>query len=602
MGSTAIRLCALVVVLAIGCTGGEATAPEVVASVSITNPSTSLQYGLTVQLAGSVKSASGTALSGRTITWTTSNEVIARISSTGLVTAGAVRGGTAEPVTITASSEGKSATTTLRIEPIPVATVTPSLAQVTVYVGQTVQLGLTAKDVTGGIVTGRSVTWTSTSPNVATVSAQGLVTAVAPGAAAITGSIEGKTATTAMAVAVVPVSTVSISPATGRINVGQTLPLTASARDSAGNVVTGRAVTWSTSAPAVATVSTAGVVTAVAAGSATITATSEGRSGTALITVPPPAVPPSVERQVNATQTDNAITAVPATGEAPHLAITPSPAVAARGRLLVFLPGTQGRPTQYTNILRAGAARGFHAIGVNYMNQTAMGTLCQMSTNPECYWTARTEVIFGNGTPVSGQTAVTRANGLVNRVNKLLAWLHATYPAEGWGQYLLADNAVDWSKVILAGHSQGGGHVGVLAKSVLLSRAVYFSSPEDWNDLTDRPALWTGARPNVTPASRQYGLGADADPLVPNAHAFAHWDNLGLPKSATGPVLVDGGSPPFGNARQLRTALPFNPASTALTAALRNHGITVVDTSTPLDANGRSLFDTNGVWEYLCFQ
>jgi ABC-type molybdate transport system substrate-binding protein len=68
MGSTAIRLCALVVVLAIGCTGGEATAPEVVASVSITNPSTSLQYGLTVQLAGSVKSASGTTLSGRTIT------------------------------------------------------------------------------------------------------------------------------------------------------------------------------------------------------------------------------------------------------------------------------------------------------------------------------------------------------------------------------------------------------------------------------------------------------------------------------------------------------------------------------------------------------
>lgn len=517
MRSTAMLLGALVAALVIGCTGGKATAPEVVASVSITNPSTSLPYGLTVQLTGSVRSASGAILSGRTITWTTSNEAIATVSSTGLVTAGAVRGGTAESVTITASSEGKSATTTLRIEPIPVATVTPSLAQVTVYVGQTVQLGVTAKDVTGGIVTGRSVTWTSTSPNVATVS-------------------------------------------------------------------------------------TAGVVTAVAAGSATITATSEGRSGTALITVTPPAVPPSVERQVNATQTDNAITAVPATGEAPHVAITPSPAVAARGRLLVFLPGTQGRPTQYTYILRAGAARGFHAVGVNYMNQTAMGTLCQTSTNPECYWTARTEVIFGNGTPVTGQTAVTRANGLVNRVNKLLAWLHATSPAEGWGQYLLADNTVDWSKVILAGHSQGGGHVGVLAKSVLLSRAVYFSSPEDWNDLTDRPALWTGARPNVTPASRQYGLGADADPLVPNAHAFAHWDNLGLPKPATGPVLVDGASPPFGNARQLRTALPFNPASTALTPALRNHGITVVDTSTPLDANGRPLFDANGVWEYLCFQ
>jgi hypothetical protein len=48
--------------------------------------------------------------------------------------------------------------------------------------------------------------------------------------------------------------------------------------------------------------------------------------------------------------------------------------------------------------------------------------------------------------------------------------------------------------------------------------------------------------------------------------------------------------------------LPYNPGSTALTLALRNHGITVVDTSTTVDGNGKPLFDTNGVWEYLCFQ
>lgn len=323
--------------------------------------------------------------------------------------------------------------------------------------------------------------------------------------------------------------------------------------------------------------------------------------GTSPGPVTPPAAPPSVERQVNATATDNAITAAPAAGEAPHVAINPSPAVTARGRLLVFLPGTQGRPTQYTYLLRAGTARGFHAVGVNYMNQTAMGVLCQTSLVPDCYWTARTEVVFGNGTPVAGQAAVTRANGIVNRLNKLLGWLHATYPAEGWGQYLLADNTVDWSKVILAGHSQGGGHVGVLAKSVALARAVYFSSPEDWNDLADRPATWMALRPNVTPASAQYGFGADADPLVPNAHAFANWDNLGLAKPASGPVSVDGSSAPFGNARQLRTAQTFNPASTALTLALRQHGITVVDTSTPLDASGKPLFDSNGVWAYLCY-
>ena len=62
---------------------------------------------------------------------------------------------------------------------------------------------------------------------------------------------------------------------------------------------------------------------------------------------------------------------------------------------------------------------------------------------------------------------------------------------QGWGQFLLADNTVDWRKVVLAGHSQGGGHVGVLAKSVSLNRAVYFSSPEDWYDTTDTPASWS---------------------------------------------------------------------------------------------------------------
>jgi hypothetical protein len=323
-------------------------------------------------------------------------------------------------------------------------------------------------------------------------------------------------------------------------------------------------------------------------------------SDSALLTVIGPS--PSVERQVNATVTDSNITATPVTGEAPHLAINPSASVNQRGKLLVFIPGTQGRPTQYSYILRAGASRGLHAVGVNYPNQTAMGTLCQFSTDPDCYWNARNVVIFGNGTPVNGQSPVTRADSIVNRLNKLLNWLNNAYPSEGWGQFLLPDKTADWSRVVLAGHSQGGGHVGVLVKTVSLSRAVYFSSPEDWNELSNLPASWTVSRANVTPASLQYGFGADSDTLVPNAHAFAHWDSLGLVKPASGPVLVDGGGIPFSNAQQLRTSLPYNPGSTALTLALRNHGITVVDTSTPVDGNGKPLFDTNGVWEYLCFR
>lgn len=322
-------------------------------------------------------------------------------------------------------------------------------------------------------------------------------------------------------------------------------------------------------------------------------------SDVAILTVVPPV---SAERQVNATTTDGSITPVPASGETPHVTINPSPSVAQRGRLLVFLPGTQGRPNQYIYILRAGAARGFHAIGLNYPNQTAMGTFCQNSTDIECYWTSRNVVVFGGGVPVAGQSPVSKADSIVNRLEKLLAWMQITYPVEGWGQFLLANGTVDWSKVVLAGHSQGGGHVGVLAKSVVLHRAVYFSSPADWYDTTNTPASWTRARPNVTPANQQYGFGSDDDTLVPNAYAFTHWNGIGMPKPTSGPVLVDTSAPPFAESRQLRTAQAPSPASSAISPSLRYHGLTAVDASTPLDPSGRPLFDINGVWAYLCFQ
>ncbi len=94
-----------------------------------------------------------------------------------------------------------------------------------------------------------------------------------------------------MTVVVVPVATVSVSPATASVAVGSSVPLSATPRDSAGKALNGRVVSWATSDVAVATVSSSGVVTGVAAGAATITATSEGKSGTAAITVtaaPPP--------------------------------------------------------------------------------------------------------------------------------------------------------------------------------------------------------------------------------------------------------------------------------------------------------------------------
>jgi hypothetical protein len=76
-----------------------------------------------------------------------------------------------------------------------------------------------------------------------------------------------------------------VSPAAPSIQVGATVQLAAVTRDANNNVLTGRAITWSSSNTTVATVSASGLVNALVAGSSTITATSGGISGTAALTV-----------------------------------------------------------------------------------------------------------------------------------------------------------------------------------------------------------------------------------------------------------------------------------------------------------------------------
>lgn len=80
-------------------------------------------------------------------------------------------------------------------------------------------------------------------------------------------------------------SQIVVTPATVTLNTGATSTLTAAALTAAGAPVSGVAVTWTSSAPQVATVSTAGVVTGVTVGSATITATAGTLRGTSAITV-----------------------------------------------------------------------------------------------------------------------------------------------------------------------------------------------------------------------------------------------------------------------------------------------------------------------------
>jgi hypothetical protein len=120
------------------------------------------------------------------------------------------------------------------------------------------------------------------------VSSSGLVRAIGVGTATITATSEGRSGTSAITVAPVPVASVTVTPATVELAAGATRAMAVVLRGADGTALEGRSVTWSSSRTSVATVSSAGLVSAVSAGTASVTATSEGRSGTAAITVTAP--------------------------------------------------------------------------------------------------------------------------------------------------------------------------------------------------------------------------------------------------------------------------------------------------------------------------
>ncbi len=272
--------------------------PIPVASISVSPATAALQVGGTMQLSVVTRDANNNVLTGRLISWSSSNAIIGTVSALGVVTAIA-----AGSVQITASSEGRTASASIAVSapaPVPVSSVSISPATATLQVGGTVQLSAVTRDANNNILTGRLISWSSSNANLDTVSTLGLVTAIAAGTAQITASSEGQTASASVvsAPAPVPVASVSVSPATATLPVGGAVQLSAVTRDASNNVLTGRAISWSSANSSMASIGSNGLVTAVGAGTTSVTATSEGKSGSASVTVtavPPPPPTGSVE-------------------------------------------------------------------------------------------------------------------------------------------------------------------------------------------------------------------------------------------------------------------------------------------------------------------
>ena len=256
-----------------------------VSSVTVTPSRIEIIEGGSAALSARV---SPEAASDRVVSWSSSDRSVATVDKTGTVQG--LKPGTA---TVTATAEGKSGTCTVTVKAkaVNVTEVTLDKTELTLTEGETETLTATVKPDNAD---NKKVKWSSDKTEVATVDGAGKVTAVKPGEAVVTVTTEdgGKTASCKVTVKAkaVNVTEVTLDRTELTLTEGEAETLTATVKpDNADN----RKVTWSSDKTEIATVDGAGKVTAVKAGEAVITVTTEdgGRTATCKVTVKAKVVP-----------------------------------------------------------------------------------------------------------------------------------------------------------------------------------------------------------------------------------------------------------------------------------------------------------------------
>jgi len=202
---------------------------------------------------------------------------------------------------------------------------------------------------------------------------------------------------------------------------------------------------------------------------------------------------------IRPSETDRGITQA----NEPHL-VAYNPRSAGDG-LLVFLTGTGGK-SEWMPFFGMAAEEGYRVISLSYRNTPAVAQVCIGSGDRLCAQNFRQKRIFGSN--VSQVITDTPADSIVNRLTKLLRYLSATDEAGRWGEYL-ADGQPLWSRITVAGQSQGGGMAAFLAKKHTVARVIIFSGGWD-NQGQPGPvqpggiAAWY-SMPSATPAAVWYG-------------------------------------------------------------------------------------------------
>ncbi len=211
------------------------------------------------------------------------------------------------------------------------------------------------------------------------------------------------------------------------------------------------------------------------------------------------------------------------------------PPAADLGQLVVFLPGTKGRPTNVLPLLRVVAGQGYRVIGLSYDDEPAVAQVCPETRDPGCSAAFRAMRSWGEGTALVSNP---KDEAIAARLTAVLAWLDRAHPGQGWSAFVHGGQPV-WSRIVLSGFSQGAGMAAFMAKRVAVARVVLFSSPWDEAEPGGDLAPWLSDA-SATPPERWWAARHARE--LTSALLKRAYRALGVPPAHI--VVFDGDLPP----------------------------------------------------------
>ncbi len=259
------------------------------------------------------------------------------------------------------------------------------------------------------------------------------------------------------------------------------------------------------------------------------------------------------------------------------------PRVTPIGKLVVFMPGTNGAPGHEDAFMAAAADLGYHGINLSYPTDVAASAACR--TDVSCYGPYRHEMF--TGVDYSPVVDVQPQDSIHDRLLGLIWYLMAAHPREHWDSFVNGNNLF-YPAIVFSGLSQGGGHAAWAGVNHRTAGVIMFSSVDDANHQSTpvQPATWVD-RAHLTPISRYYGFDHDDDYERPAV--AVNWPALGMDVYG-GRTPTDGVAAPYGGSHELSTALPVDNALDA-------HEMVVSDVKTPHNADGSPMYEP--VWKYM---